>query len=49
MIKVKLGAIIKDVSKGALKWYEMAGWKIIKEEKKKESNSKKITSTQSNI
>lgn len=49
MIKVKLGAITKEVSKGALKWYEMAGWNIIKEEKKKESNSKKITSTQSDI
>lgn len=47
MIKVRLGAITKEISKGALKWYEIAGWKIIKEEKKKESNSKKTTSTQS--
>ena len=41
MVKVKLGAIVKNVSKGALKWYQMAGWKIIEEEKNDKTNSKK--------
>jgi len=51
MVKVKLGAITKEVPEGALKWYKMAGWKIIKtnkpkkEEKKLETNSEEITST----
>lgn len=47
MVKVKCGAIVKNISKGALKWYQMAGWKIIEEKKVKkndETNSKEITS-----
>ncbi len=48
MVKVKLGAITKEVPEGALKWYKMAGWKIIKSKKKEEKNdkthSKEITS-----
>ena len=35
MVKVKCGAIVKNISKGALKWYQMAGWKIIEEKKVK--------------
>ena len=31
MVKVKCGAIIKEVSKGALKWYKIAGWKILED------------------
>lgn len=46
MVKVKCGAIIKEVSKGALKWYKIAGWKILedKKNKKKEENNDKINS-----
>lgn len=33
MIKVKCGAIIKEISKGALKWYLSAGWKVIESKK----------------
>lgn len=29
MVKVKCGAITKEISEGALKWYLMAGWKVI--------------------
>lgn len=40
----KLGAITKEVKKGAEKWYLMAGWKKIEEkEKSDKTNSKKIT------
>lgn len=52
MVKVKCGAIVKEVSEGALKWYKMAGWKVLEEKKsvKKEeendkTNSEEITST----
>ena len=48
MVKVKMGAIVKEIPNGALKWYEMAGWKVIKE-KKNETNSKKTTTTSSKI
>lgn len=47
MVKVKMGAITKNISKGALKWYLMAGWKIIEEKKVKKNNetdSKEIAS-----
>ncbi len=49
MVKVKIGAITKEVTEGALKWYEMAGWKVIenteKKVEKKETNTKKTTTT----
>lgn len=52
MVKVKCGAIVKEVTEGALKWYKMAGWKILEEKKSKKkeeendkANSQKITST----
>jgi hypothetical protein len=35
MVKVKLGAIIKEVPKGSLKWYLMAGWQVIETDTKK--------------
>lgn len=51
MVKVKCGAIIKEISRGALKWYQISGWKILEEKnsKKKEeendkTNSKEIAS-----
>lgn len=48
MVKVKCGAIVKEITKGALKWYEMAGWKVIKEDKKvNKTDSKKTATTQS--
>lgn len=33
MVKVKCGAITKEISEGALKWYLMAGWKVIESKK----------------
>lgn len=51
MVKVKCGAIIKEISKGALKWYQISGWKILEEKKSKKkeeendkTNSKEIAS-----
>ena len=48
MVKVKLGAIVKEVPKGSLIWYKKAGWSVIeektvnKQEKvKNETNTKK--------
>ena len=43
MHKVKSGAIIKVVPTGSLKWYLMAGWKELKNGKRK-ADSKKTTS-----
>lgn len=43
MVKVKCGAILKEISNGALKWYKMAGWKVLEEKKpkkKEEENDK---------
>lgn len=44
MVKVKCGAIIKDVPKGSLKWYKLAGWIVIPDQTKK--NSKKAQKEQ---
>lgn len=46
-VKVKCGAIVKEISKGTLKWYKEAGWKVIekKEEKNDKTNTKKTTTT----
>lgn len=46
MVKVKCGAIVKEVSEGALKWYKMAGWKVLEEKKsvKKEEENDKTNS-----
>lgn len=40
---MKMGAVVKEVCDGALKWFKMAGWKEIdeKEAKANETNSKK--------
>ena len=42
--KVKMGAIIKSIPSGSLKWYELAGWKVLEEVKngKSKTNSKKM-------
>lgn len=42
MVKVKCGAIIKEIKEGALKWYLMAGWKKVEDKKqaKEEKNDK---------
>lgn len=52
MVKVKCGAIIKEISDGALKWYKVAGWKVLepqkprkKEEKNDKTNTKEIITT----
>lgn len=52
MVKVKIGAITKNIAEGALKWYKMAGWKVLEEKKSKKkeeendkTNSEEITSS----
>lgn len=40
MIKVKCGAIIKEIPKGALKYYKMAGWKVLEEVNKNQEEVK---------
>ena len=37
MVKVKCGAIIKEVPKSSLKWYKLAGWVVIPNQDKKTS------------
>lgn len=53
MIKVKSGALIREITEGALKWYKEAGWIVIEEKKEKKKNdstdSEKTTTTQSDI
>lgn len=46
MVKVRCGAIVKNVSDGALKWYKEAGWKIVENKKsiKKEEKNDKTNS-----
>ena len=48
-VKVKCGAIVKEVSRSALKWYRAAGWKVISENpkggKNDKTDSKKVTTT----
>lgn len=29
MVKVKIGAITREVPEGALKWYKIAGWRVL--------------------
>ena len=40
MYKVKMGAIVKIVPRGALKWYIQASWKVLGEVNDK-TNTKK--------
>jgi hypothetical protein len=50
MVKVKMGAVVREINEGALKWFEMAGWKVLKKEKKVDkTDSKKTTTTPSDI
>ena len=49
LFKVKSGAIVREVPQGALKWYLMAGWKVLEEKKSGKSNSKKTLNTPSDI
>lgn len=44
MYKVKIGAITKEVSEGSLKWYIMAGWRVVGE-----TNTKKTTTKQGKV
>lgn len=46
MIKVKMGAIIRQIPEGSLKWYKLAGWRVIEDVK---TNSKKKTTSSSNV
>ncbi len=47
MVKVKIGAIIKEVPEGSLKWYLMAGWKVSENESK--TNIKKKSTPRGNV
>lgn len=49
IIKVKSGAIKREVPEGALKWYLMAGWKVLGEKKNDKTNSKKSSNPSSDI
>lgn len=51
MIKVKCGAIIKEITEGSLKYYKMAGWKILEEIKDNnlEENKNDKTNTKKTI
>lgn len=40
MVKYKCGAIVKDVSKGAEKWYKLAGWKKLENKKPEDKDMK---------
>jgi hypothetical protein len=35
MVKVRCGAIIKEVPESSLKWYKLAGWVVIPNQDKK--------------
>lgn len=48
MAKYKMGAIIKEVTKGAEKYYKLAGWKKLESTKKKEEKDDK-TNTKKTI
>ena len=37
MVKVKCGAIVKEVPESSLKWYKLAGWVVIPNQDKKTS------------
>ncbi len=37
MVKVKCGAIIKEVPESSLKWYKIAGWVVLPNQDKKTS------------
>ena len=37
MVKVRCGAIIKEVPESSLKWYKLAGWVVIPNQDKKTS------------
>ena len=49
MIKVKCGAIVKEISEGALKWYKLAGWKILEEKKTRKKEEKNDTTNSEEI
>ena len=54
MVKVKLGAIVKEVPKGSLKWYKKAGWTVLETETKQEkvkdeTNTKKNATKWGNL
>lgn len=46
MVKMKKGAIIKEVNYGSMRWYKEAGWvRVTDKEKKRETNKKKTTTS----
>lgn len=49
MIKVTCGAIVKEISEGALKWYKLAGWKVLEEKKPKKREEKSDTTNSEEI
>lgn len=48
MIKVKSGAIVKEITEGALNWFLMAGWEVLEEEKNETNTKEIITSSMPN-
>jgi hypothetical protein len=46
MIKVKMGAIVKEIPEGALEWYLMAGWRVIENVK---TDTKNKTTTRGKL
>ena len=46
MVKVKCGAIVKDVPENSLKWYKIAGWVVIPNQDKKTSKKAKAKKEQ---
>ena len=46
MVKVKCGAIIKEVPESSLKWYKIAGWVVIPNQDKKISKKAKAQKEQ---
>jgi len=48
MVKVKCGAITRNISEGALKWYRLAGWKILEDKKSKKQDIKEVKNDETN-
>ena len=52
MVKVKMGAVVREVSNGALKWYKLAGWKVLSQNKEKKvdkTDSKEVIAPSSDV
>lgn len=43
-VRVKSGAVVRVIPIGALEWYLAAKWRVLEDEHKSKSNTKKTTS-----